>query len=132
MTDRPMVLRRSVSTAATIAGLFLACSGSKDAPLPLSASCNGMPIADMQARSADSIGENVDSTCASVAHDLQWKMQPTGSTCTDPIDCTPVCCICANGTHHALTTWCNEGKCAAPETVCCMVLGTTLGTACGS
>jgi len=95
-----------------------------DAAVPPSATCSGAPQASTEARSVDSISENVDSTCASVAGYLPWKNGATGSACTDPGDCTPVCVPCPNGTHHALSSWCNHGVCAGPEDVACVVAGT--------
>jgi hypothetical protein len=56
----------------------------------------------------------------------RWVWLVAGSACSDPLDCAPVCCPCPKGNVFALSTWCNNGACADPETVCCMVLGTPL------
>jgi hypothetical protein len=98
--------------------------------VPPSATCTAGPVMSTEARSIDSIGENVDTTCVSVVGFLPWKMAATGATCTTPTDCSPVCVACPNGTHHALASWCNHGKCASPEAVSCVVLGTPLGAYC--
>jgi hypothetical protein len=78
----------------------------------------------------DAVGENLDTTCGSVAGDLPWKMGATGSPCMQPIDCSPACCPCSNGSYRVLASFCDHGACAAPDTVCCVVLGSTL-KACG-
>jgi hypothetical protein len=93
--------------------------------LPPAATCTGAPLVDAEAMSADSISENVDATCASVAGYLPWKMLATGAACVSPNDCSPVCVPCPNGTHHTLASWCNHGQCAAPGDVACMIEGTT-------
>jgi hypothetical protein len=91
---------------------------------PPSATCTGAPIMNTEAKSADSISENVDTTCASVAGTLPWKMGTMGSACATPTDCSPVCVPCPNGTHHTLASWCSHGQCAAPGDVACMIQGT--------
>jgi hypothetical protein len=102
-----------------------------DAGVPPSSVCRSGPVTATETHSVDSIGENVDTTCASVAGKLAWKGGPPGSSCTDPIDCAPVCCACPTSAYHTFATWCDHGRCAAPESVCCMVLGTALGASCG-
>jgi hypothetical protein len=112
--------------------LVLSCgsSGGK-APLPPAALCTGAAETATEANSVASISENVDTTCASVVGSEHWKMGATGSPCTGPLDCTPVCCPCPNGTHHTLATWCNQGQCAAAADVACMIEGTPLAS-CGT
>jgi hypothetical protein len=100
--------------------------------LPPAATCMGMPILDMEAKSVDSISENVDSTCASVMAYLPWKMGAAGSACATPTDCAPVCVPCPNGTHHTLASWCSHGQCAAPGDVACMIQGTPGFASCSS
>jgi hypothetical protein len=85
-----------------------------------------------EAKSLDSISENVDTTCASVVGYLAWKMGATGSACTSPTDCTPVCVPCPNGTHQSLATWCDHGLCAAPGDVACAIAGTPGLKSCSS
>src|SRR5215470_17856498 len=106
---------------------FVACgsSGSK-ATLPPTATCVDSPVSATEPNSVTSISENVDTTCASVVGFEPWKMGATGSACTDPLDCTPVCVPCPNGTHHTLATWCDQGHCASPADVACMIAGTPL------
>jgi hypothetical protein len=91
---------------------------------PLAATCTGQVLTAMENNSVDSISENVDSTCVSVVNYLDWKYAATGAPCKTPLDCTPVCVPCPNGTHHTLATWCNNKTCAAPGDVACMVAGT--------
>ena len=83
-------------------------------------------MAATEASSVDSISENVDTTCASVVGYLAWKSGAAGDACTTPLDCSPVCVPCPNGTHHTLASWCDHGVCAAPDDVACMVAGTPL------
>lgn len=111
-------------------GCASSSTGGSSGPPPPAATCNASPVLATGSNVVSAAGENVDTTCASVDGYFPWKSGAAGSACTDPLDCAPVCCPCANGTHHALATWCNAGTCAAPETVCCMVLGTPL-KACG-
>jgi hypothetical protein len=99
-----------------------------DAAVPPAATCTGAPEMATEDKSVDSISENVDSTCARVAGYLPWKMGAAGSPCTDPVDCSPVCVPCPNGTHYTLASWCNHGTCAAAGDVACMVQGTTLAS----
>jgi hypothetical protein len=110
--------------------LTLACgsNGADKRALPLAATCTGPAEMATEANSVASISENVDATCASVQGFETWKMGATGSACTDPLDCTPVCCPCPNGTHHTLAAWCNQGQCAAAADVACMIAGTTLNS----
>jgi hypothetical protein len=103
-----------------------------DAGVPPAATCTGAPEMPTEANSVDSISENVDATCAAVAGYLPWKSGATGSACTDPVDCSPVCVPCPNGTHHTLASWCNHGACAAPGDVACMVAGTPSLKSCSS
>lgn len=110
-------------TCCAIAGTAQSCVTSPST-VPPAASCTATPITVTEPRSIDSISENVDTTCASVAGYLSWKNGATGSACTDPIDCSPVCCPCPNGTHHTLATWCNHGVCASPQEACCAISGT--------
>jgi hypothetical protein len=107
-------------------------AGGAGGSLPPAATCAGAPVMATEAKSVDSISENVDQTCASVAGDVPWKMGATGSACTTPNDCSPVCVPCPNGTHHSLATWCDHGTCAAPGDVACMVLGTPGLASCSS
>ncbi len=79
-----------------------------------------------------SLSENVDTTCAALAGYTTWKNGATGAACTSPLDCTPVCCPCPNGTHHTLAAWCNQGRCAAPGDVACMIDGTANLAGCSS
>lgn len=127
-------------TRAWVLGLCLAgaaCGKSNgllppdDGGVPPAATCSGSPETATGAKSVDSISEDVDTTCASVAGYLSWKMGATGSVCTDPVDCSPVCVPCPDGSHHTLASWCNGGTCAAPGDVACMVLGTPLKS-CGT
>jgi hypothetical protein len=104
--------------------LHVACGAASHAAPP-AATCTGGPTTVTESRSIDSISENVDGTCASVVGFVMWKMGATGSSCSDPSDCTPVCCPCPNGTHHSLATWCNHGTCAAGTDACCAILGTS-------
>jgi hypothetical protein len=94
------------------------------AGVPPAATCTGTPVAATEAQSVDSVSEDVDATCESVAGFIDWKMGATGSACTGPSDCAPVCVPCPNGTHHSLASWCNHGDCAAPADVACMIAGT--------
>ena len=98
---------------------------------PPAAVCTSTPVAATEANSVDSLGEDVDATCASVAGILNWKLEPAGSNCTSPLDCSPVCSPCPNGKQHALTAWCDHGQCATADRVSCMVLGTPLKS-CGT
>jgi hypothetical protein len=107
-----------------------AATDSTGAGLPPAALCTGAPVSTTEKASINSLGENVDLTCASVVGILNWRMGATGSSCTSPLDCTPVCCPCPNGTHHSLTAWCDHGLCAAPEAVACALLGTPVGSYC--
>ena len=119
------MLRRCL--VAFVGGLsIVACSADKggNSPLPAAAMCTGAAQTATETNSVASISENVDTTCASVVGSETWKMGATGSTCTNPLDCTPVCCPCPNGTHHTLASWCNQGQCAPPADVSCMVQGT--------
>jgi hypothetical protein len=86
--------------------------------------CADAPVAATEASSVAEVSENVDTTCASVVDFYTWKMGATGSACSAPLDCTPVCCPCPDGTHHALAGWCDHGQCAAPADVACMIAGT--------
>jgi hypothetical protein len=79
-----------------------------------------------EANSVDSVGENVDTTCASVVGYLPWRSGAAGDACMSPTDCAPVCVPCPNGTKHTLASWCNHGVCAAPGDVACMVAGSPL------
>src|SRR4029079_17015754 len=112
--------------------LMVACgsTGGKP-PLPSAAMCTGPDQTATEANSVASVSENVDTTCASVVGFEHWKMGATGSACTDPLDCSPACCPCPNGTHHTLAAWCNQGQCAAPADVACMIEGTPLAS-CGT
>jgi len=123
-----------VGALALLAGLsFAACSSNgADKSVPPSATCTGTPVSATGMDTVDSISENVDTTCASVVGYLSWKNGATGSSCTDPVDCTPVCVPCPNGTHHTFATWCNQGQCAAPADVACMIAGTPGLTACSN
>ena len=114
---------------ALIAWLSLgACGGSggSNPQLPPAAMCADSPVSATAPSSVASISENVDTTCAAVVGFETWGMAATGSTCANPLDCTPVCCPCPNGTHHTLAAWCDQGHCAAPADVACMVAGTNL------
>jgi hypothetical protein len=103
--------------------VFGGCA-SKHGGLPAASCTSGDAVSATEPDSVDSISENVDTTCAAVATYLPWKMGAVGSACTDPIDCSPVCCPCPNGTHYTAATWCNDGLCAEPTAVACMVLVT--------
>jgi hypothetical protein len=109
-----------------VAGVFFTACGSSSSTttLPATPTCTGSAETATEVDSVDSLSENVDLTCASVVNDMAWKNGATGSSCTQPADCTPVCCPCPNGTHHTLASWCNQGQCAAPGDVACMVNGT--------
>jgi hypothetical protein len=98
--------------------------GAGGATLPAAATCTGPPVADTEAKAVDSISEDVDGTCASVAGFLPWKAGLPGSACSTPTDCAPVCVPCPNGTHHSLASWCSHGQCAGPDAVACVILGT--------
>jgi hypothetical protein len=119
--------------AMVLAGTALAaCSSSKSsAPTPPAATCSSGPVAATAPNSVSAAGEDVDTTCASVTGAFTWGAADAGASCVNPLDCAPVCCPCPNGNAHALATWCNAGKCAPPEMVCCMVLGTTLNACSG-
>lgn len=105
-------------------GLLPPADGSASG-LPPAASCTATPVAVTEAKSLDSISENVDATCAAVVGFVDWKMNATGAACATPTDCSPVCVPCPNGTHHSFATWCNHGLCAAPADVACAVAGTS-------
>jgi hypothetical protein len=94
--------------------------------------CAGAAETATESDSVASISENVDTTCASVVSYTTWKNGAVGSSCVQPLDCTPVCCPCPNGTHHTLAGWCNHGQCAAPGEVACMVQGTPGLVACSN
>jgi hypothetical protein len=113
-----------------VTGTFLVACGSNGnkAPLPSAAMCTGPAQTAPEANSVASISENVDTTCASVVGFEHWKMGAIGSACTSPLDCTPVCCPCPDGTHHTLAGWCNQGQCAAGADVACMIDGTPLSS----
>jgi hypothetical protein len=116
-----------------VAGAFLAACGSNtDTALPSTVTCAGSAQTATEADSVASISEDVDNTCASVVSYTTWKNGASGSVCTQPLDCTPVCCPCPNGTHHTLAAWCNEGHCAAPGDVACMIEGTPGLVACSN
>jgi hypothetical protein len=100
--------------------------------LPVPAMCTGSAETATEVNSVASISENVDTTCASVVSDMAWNNGAIGSACTQPLDCTPVCCPCPNGTHHTLAAWCNQGHCAAPGDVACMIEGTADLAACSN
>jgi uncharacterized protein DUF1566 len=106
-------------------------AGAGGTTAPPAATCTSTPVAATEANSVDSLGEDVDATCASVAGILDWRMKAAGSSCTSPLDCSPVCSPCPNGSQHALTAWCDHGQCATADRVSCMVLGTPLKS-CGS
>ncbi|HVX94129.1 MAG TPA: hypothetical protein VHK47_04375 [Polyangia bacterium] len=120
---------RAIATG-LLAGLCLSSGCGKSngllpaVELPPAATCTGQVLTATENSSVDSISENVDSTCVSVVDFLDWKYAATGAACKTPLDCTPVCVPCPNGTHHTLASWCNEGICAAPNVVACMVAGT--------
>jgi len=114
------------------ASLVVGCGSGSGTRLPAPAVCTGSPQTATEANSVASISENVDTTCASIAGDINWKNGATGSSCAQPLDCTPVCCPCPNGTHHTAAAWCNQGLCAAPEDVACMVNGTSGLTGCSN
>jgi len=114
---------------ATAAMIGAACSSSSS--LPPSASCDSGPVMATGVNVVSAAGEDVDSTCAAVSHEFAWKAGAAGSACSDPLDCAPVCCVCPGRAAHALATWCDQGLCAAPADVCCMVLGTTLKACAG-
>jgi hypothetical protein len=97
-----------------------------DGGLPPAAMCTSTPVTATEANSVASLGENIDTTCASVVGIFAWKMHATGSACTSPLDCSPVCCPCPNGTQHTLAAWCDHGQCATGDRVSCMVLGSPL------
>jgi hypothetical protein len=94
--------------------------------------CADSPVSATEPNSVASISENVDTTCVAVIGSEPWKDFAAGSPCTDPLDCTPVCVPCPNGTHHTLATWCDQGHCAAPADVACMVAGTPGLAACSN
>jgi hypothetical protein len=125
----------TLSSIVALSIALVACGsttpGSSDGgSLPAAATCSGAGIQVTEARSVTSLGENVDTTCASVVGFMTWKMGAAGSACVTPSDCTPVCCPCPNGTHHSLTAWCDHGLCATPDEVACVVKGTALGAYC--
>src|SRR5262245_28323893 len=95
-----------------VVGTLIAACGSdkKGVTPPPAAMCTGAPQTATEANSVASISENVDTTCVSVVGFETWKMGATGSACTDPLDCTPVCVPCPNGTHHTLASWCDYGQ----------------------
>jgi hypothetical protein len=124
---------RAATFSSCLTLLAAACGSSSggSVTLPPSATCTSDAGVAAQANSVDAVGENLDTTCGAVIGDLPWKMGATGSPCAQPIDCSPACCPCSNGTYRVLATVCDHGTCAAPAAVCCIVLGTPL-KACGS
>jgi hypothetical protein len=94
--------------------------------LPPAATCTGTPVAATAANPIDSVGEDLDATCAAAVGFLDWKMGATGSPCTAPSDCSPVCVLCPTGPNHTLAAWCDGGHCAAPSDIACAVAGTPL------
>ena len=121
---------KSMLVAGCLFAASPACQSQELEPTPPAGRCDAAPVTATQANSVSASGEDVDTTCVSVAGTLKWKSGAAGSPCASPLDCAPVCCPCSDGSHYALSTWCDQGTCAPPNTVCCMVLGTTL-RACG-
>jgi hypothetical protein len=131
MIDR---MRRGTAVATwlpIVAVVTGACSGSgSTVTLPPSATCSTGPVTDTTGTSIDAAGENLDTTCGSLIGSIAWKMGAAGSPCKQPIDCSPACCACSNASFHVLASYCDHGTCAAPEGICCAVLGTAV-KACG-
>jgi hypothetical protein len=99
--------------------------------VPPAATCTGTPVMATEANSVDSIGENVDTTCAAAVGVLPWKTGAAGDACAAPTDCAPVCVPCPSVAQHTLASWCDHGVCATTGAVACMVAGTPLKS-CGA
>lgn len=123
------LLARRAGTLALLGPILCGGCGSnpkQSVPPPPSAVCASGPVTVTEPSSVTSISENFDETCVSVVGTLPWKMGAPGSPCTNPLDCSPVCCVCPGAQRHTFTTWCDQGACASNEAACCMVLGTNL------
>jgi hypothetical protein len=133
---RPSGTLRGLLAIGSVLAVAACSSGSSttvpDAALPAAAMCTSASETATGTGTVASLSENVDATCASIVGYTTWKNGATGSACTGPLDCTPVCCPCPNGTHHTLAAWCDQGQCAAPADVACMVNGTPGLAACSS
>ncbi len=85
-------------------------------------SCVDVPIGVTEIASIASASDNY--ACAGAQAAFPWKDGAAGSPCAGPLDCAPVCCACAFGARHAVTSWCDHGACATAERTCCALLGT--------
>jgi hypothetical protein len=89
---------------------------------PPAAACPSTPIALPTKSGIATAGSSPG--CAHAEDAFTWKTGTPGSACTDPLDCAPVCCPCSVPARSAVTSWCRNGTCAAPEDVCCALAGT--------
>jgi len=102
---------------------FGACGSGKDP----ADSPQGCPTGPVQVTAPNSLASaSVTGACEGATTLVNWSNGAAGSACTDARQCAPTCCYCPTEGRSALTSWCDHGRCATANDVCCAVAGTPL------
>jgi hypothetical protein len=103
--------------------VLIACSIGCSSGSGAVSSCASSPVTVTEPGSIASASNN--GGCEGATSLVTWGDGAPGSACTDPTQCRPTCCACQTAGRSALTSWCNQGVCAAPADVCCALAGTS-------
>lgn len=114
---------RAGLAALSFAGVVAGCGSEKD-PANEPQACPGAPIDVPQPTSLASASRA--GACEGATALVQWGDRAQGAACTAATQCQPTCCQCGAKDQSALISWCNHGRCATPNEVCCALAGTPL------